>query len=146
MTRPVHKETDIQRATSNEAAPEEARARGFEDSDVPAGKVALGLLGLLGLLVIGLGVGWAQLTWLLGSKEPQRPPFAGVELEPPEPHLLTGPNRDLNRSHPAPVPVSEQPPGLRRAMEQVARRGWGEEGLSPPSTASVARMHREKAE
>jgi len=148
MTRPVHEDTDVQRAEAGEEVSQEERERGYEQSDVPAGKVALGLGGLLGLIVLGLAFGWSELSLLLTNEDRRSPPFANVELLPPEPRLLTGPNRDTRRfSHPPVDATSLLPPApIRRAMEEVARQGWNEQGALPaPATQAVAREHRERA-
>lgn len=147
MTRPVHKDTDVQRAQSGEGVSDEARQRGYEDSDVPAGKVALGLLGLLGLIVVGIAFSWTELTVLLTDEDNDSPPFAQVEFIPPEPRLLTGPNRDTNHFSQPPVEVQGPPAPVRRAMEQVARQGWREaEVAPPPATEAVAREHRDSSQ
>ena len=54
MTRELHSETEVQRGDSDGQVSQEERERGYEASDAPAGRVALGAASLFGLLVVGL--------------------------------------------------------------------------------------------
>ena len=159
MTRPLHVETDVQRATSADAVSEAERERGYEPSDVPAGKAALGLLALLGLVVVALLFCWAELHRLAATHEPRHPPFSAVRAPPPEPRLLTGPIPALRERVP---PVTDEritDERITGAMKDVARRGWGDpqpqpqpqpqprpRPQPPPSEAETARAHRKAVE
>jgi len=131
--------TKLQRADKPEAVSREARRRGFEPTDVPAGRVGLALL----LLYVFLGVSGAAVAGLLlllrGQEHGQAPAFAPAS--PPPPRLEIDPlaNR-LAQEAPA---LNDIAP-IEDAMRTVAAEGWPD-SASPPSQAEAAKAHAEEA-
>lgn len=131
--------TKLQRANRPEAVSAEARKRGFEPTDVPAGGIGLALLGLY----VFLGLSGAAVAGLLllfkGQEHGQAPAFAPAT--PPPPRLEIDPlaNR-LAQEAPALRDVAQ----IEAAMRAVAAAGWPD-AAPPPSTAETAKAHAEEA-
>ncbi len=141
MTRELHAETEVQRAESAEQADPEARERGYEKRDAPAGRVALAAGSLFALMLVGLLVAGLLIAYLRSKSPESAPPFAAAPAEPPAPRLLeteVPPLEPPLRTH---VPERTAPPAVEAAMRQVEETGWGEDLPAPPPEG-MAREHR----
>lgn len=155
MTRATAPGTRTQRADRPEAVPADVRARGFEPSDAPAGKVGLAIVGLLA----ALGLSGAVVAGLLGliaqaDQRSQPPGLLSARLIPPPPRLERDPRADRLRLEAAararvgeaPTDVDHGAPptgtAIATAMRAVAARGWPDDAPAPSAAAS-ARAHAE---
>lgn len=128
MTRGLHVETKVQRASDPGKISKEDRERGYEKTDAPAGKVALGIAGFAGLALFGLGFAALAGLWIgppNGLQDVQVKPQQWHDLS--EPSLLVRPvvkRKALEQRH------SPDKAALEAAMNQAEARGW-EEGNAP---------------
>ena len=113
MTRPLHPKTKVQRATDKRKQSAAKRRQGFEDSDEPPSKVALGIAGFFGLLFTGLAA--AAVT--VGTTAPRG------ELGAPKVSPIVFPNASL-------PPLLAQPQDHRRAIEAQAQRNLAAQQLA----------------
>jgi hypothetical protein len=106
----------------------------FEARDVPSPWVALGLAGILAVLLLSV----VGALWFVGSSKPRVPSLADTakaRFHTAGPPLESAPKSDraaLERAHPAP-----DGPQLDAAMRAVVRQGWGD-GEPRPSRADTA--------
>ncbi|MBO9602761.1 MAG: hypothetical protein J7496_09670 [Novosphingobium sp.] len=123
MTRKLHPATKPQRAIDPGVEPRAKRRRGYEDRDAPAGKVALGVAGFLGLLAAGVALPALAIPALdralpLRAARTDRPVFPHASLPP----LLADPvahRRKLEAETEARLGAAR----IRRAAARVERKG-----------------------
>jgi len=144
MTRELHSETEVQRGDSDAQVSPEERERGYEASDAPAGRVALGAASLFGLLVVGLVSGGLLVLYLRDHSEEPVPPFADIRLVPPTPRLLESMAPPLDRLRRPQTSTPSSSPAIEAAMEQVQQQGWRDDLPAPPAE-DVARDHARAA-
>lgn len=139
MKRDLDEETCPQRGDPSRASAS-ARKKGFEPSDVPAGKVGYALFGLLGVVALSL----AAIALLLGRMDDDtrtRPasavasPFASQRLVPPEPRLQSD-----YRGASAPRSPPARDRAIKDAMKAVAKAGW-RDAEPAPRAVETARAH-----
>lgn len=153
MIRQKHPHTKVQRAETPEAVTEAVRKRGFEPSDVPAGRVGVALILLYVLLGVS-GAAVAGLLLLLKGQEPGRLPPAFTPAAPPPPRLEINPlaNRLAHEApakarleeHGSPQDQGAAPVPIEDAMRAVAAEGWLD-AAPPLGQAGTAKAHAEKA-
>lgn len=135
MKRDLDEETCPQRGDPSRASAS-ARKKGFEPSDVPAGKVGYALFGLLGVVALSL----AAIALLLGwtdddARTPAASPFASQRLVPPEPRLQAD-----YRGASAPRSPPARDRAIKDAMKAVAKAGW-RDAEPAPRAVETARAH-----
>jgi len=140
MTRPLHKDTRVQRGKPAEPGMS-ALAFGHEPGDAPPAKVAYVLAAFMSLMPVGLGTaGLVASSW--SNHHPSAAAASHADRQPPAPPLLADPTRARLRIEAgARRRLRAGPVTIDAAMARVARRGW--DGAGAPSTAQVARDHAE---
>lgn len=144
MTRALHKATRVQRGDRTDVSTA-ARARGYEASEAPAARVALGVAAFVAVMFVGMGAG-ALVVDIGSGARPSSVAAAGERAQqPPPPRLLAHPERERREIEGAAkrrLAAGALP--IDRAMARVARRGWGEDAPAPPSR-EIARDHADAA-
>ncbi|TCM14375.1 hypothetical protein EDF56_11320 [Novosphingobium sp. PhB165] len=130
MTRPLHAKTRVQRGRSQHADPA-SHAREYERSDAPPVKVALVVAVFMMLVPTALGA--AGLVASVWQSRGPTPSVAGrTQVQPPPPHLLADPPAEREGIEQAAAQRLQQgPETIDKAMADVARRGWNDEGAPP---------------
>lgn len=137
MTRPLHKDTRVQRGRS-------ANHRAQERRDASPWRVVSVVAAFLSLIPIGLGVAALVANSWRGDHHPSAGAAARADRQPPAPRLLADPEQARLRLEAAARRRLERGPiPIDKAMADVAKDGW-DEGAAP-STAQVARDHRRAA-
>lgn len=140
MTRALHNATRVQRGDPADLSEAKA-ARGYEASEAPPAKVALGLAAFVAVMFVGMGAAGLLIAVWSGTHQPGTAAAARDAQQPPPPRLLANPAQERygieaaarRRLAAGAVPID-------RAMVAVARRGWGEDAPAP-SLPQVARDH-----
>lgn len=145
MTRAIHEVTRVQRGDPADLPGAEVEL-GYEQGDAPPGKVALGVAAFVAVMFVGMGAaGLLTMVWN-DAHQPSAAAATSEARQPPPPRLLAEPERERHQIEAAAkrrLAAGAMP--IDRAMEQVARRGWGEDA-AVPATPDIARDHREAAQ
>lgn len=141
LTRGLHPDTSPQRKEDGDAWTKPNPQEAYEASDAPPRWVALGVGGILLVLVASV----LAVAWLTGTIKPRRP----IMAEQAEQHFrFAGPPLQIDQGaersalesrHRAPAPQM-----LGRAMEQVLREGWGDEAPAPTRAQTALARAKER--
>jgi hypothetical protein len=144
MTRALHTATRVQRGDPADF-PRPAIERGYEASEAPPAKVALGVAAFVAVMFVGMGAAALLANVWSGGHQPSTSAATHDAREPPPPRLLANPVQQRHEIEDAAkhrLAAGTLP--IDRAMSQVARRGWGEDAPAP-ATPQVARDHAKAA-
>lgn len=128
MTGDLHPYARSQRTFYTGSVSVEARECGYESSDWPVRKVAIGSPGLFLLVLAALGTAGAAVACLSPHWATSTAAGAAGNANIPQPRLQTDPRRDrelLEREQRD--RLSHAPVSLDVAIGQVAQRGWRDE-------------------
>ncbi|MGJ0239900.1 hypothetical protein ACQEPB_15455 [Novosphingobium fluoreni] len=145
MTRTLHEATRVQRGDPADLPGAEVE-RGYEQGDAPPGKVVLGVAAFVAVMFVGMGAAGLLTKVWNDAHQPSAAAATREARQPPPPRLLAEPEREryqIEGTAKRRLATSAMP--IDRAMEQIARRGWGEDAAAS-TTPDVARDHREAAQ